>query len=283
MNENTNMSQPMHMARLTGYHLKMIAVISMLIDHIGAVFVFGLIEASYRITASMQLSDAIGDKLVVWVSQHQELMWLIYEYMRYIGRIAFPIYCFLIVEGFLHTKSVGKYALRLGVFALFSELPFNMAMRSRVWDSSYNNVFFTLLLGLLAIWGISYVEKYYALWKEKNLDEFLGKLFALSAVGLVYVLTGYLAESIFCSDYGFAGVTTIVVIYLFRKFPWFAYLLGVLALTVMTDSTEIIALLGLIPICYYSGKRGKQLKYAFYAFYPGHLLVLWGIMRLLGL
>ena len=91
---------------LTGYHLKMIALITMLIDHIAAVFIWHVYVASYTITGSMQLSNFIGDKIIVWIADHQQIVYSIYEMMRYIGRMAFPIYCFLLVEGFLYTRSV---------------------------------------------------------------------------------------------------------------------------------------------------------------------------------
>ena len=145
---------------LTGYHLKLIALITMAIDHIAAVLIWRLYAASYSITASMQLSNNIGDKIVVWVAQNQDAVYTVYEWMRYIGRMAFPIYCFLLVEGFLHTRNVGKYAGRLAIFALISEIPFDLAISGTWWIYSYNNVFFTLVLGLLVIWALSYIEKF---------------------------------------------------------------------------------------------------------------------------
>ena len=146
--------------RLSGYHLKMIALVTMLIDHVAAVLIWRVYAASYNITASMQLSDNLGDKLIVWVAGNQDIIYTIYEWMRYIGRMAFPIYCFLLVEGFLHTRNVVKYTGRLAVFALISEIPFDLAISGRWWDANSNNVFFTLTLGLLAIWSLSYCKKF---------------------------------------------------------------------------------------------------------------------------
>ena len=136
---------------LTGYHLKLIALITMFIDHIAAVVIIRVFYASYRVTASMQLSENIGDKIIVWVAENQNLVYAIYEWMRNIGRMAFPIYCFLLVEGFLHTRNVRKYAGRLAMFALISEIPFDWAMEGEWWSLEYSNVFFTLVLGLLTI------------------------------------------------------------------------------------------------------------------------------------
>ncbi|MBQ6875773.1 MAG: hypothetical protein IJN46_06025, partial [Lachnospiraceae bacterium] len=81
-----------------------------------------------------------------------------YTVMRTIGRIAFPLYCFLLVEGFMHTGNYRRYVLRIGLFALLSEIPFDLALMDSVLEFRSNNVFFTLLAGLLLIWGISRME-----------------------------------------------------------------------------------------------------------------------------
>ena len=140
-----------------GYHLKMIALITMCIDHIAAVLIWRVYAASYQLTGSMLVSDNLVDKIIVWVSKNQDVVYNVYECMRYIGRMAFPIYCFLLVEGFLHTRSVTKYAARLAAFALISEIPFDLAIDGNWWTLEYSNVFFTLVLGLLAIWALSFV------------------------------------------------------------------------------------------------------------------------------
>ena len=110
---------------ISGYWLKVIAVVSMLIDHTSAVI----------------LEQIPGLENPAFL-------------MRIIGRAAFPIYCFLLVEGFYHTRSRAKYAGRLFLFALISEVPFDLAFSRRMWDFSSSNVFFTLLFGLLVIWGV---------------------------------------------------------------------------------------------------------------------------------
>lgn len=260
--------------RFTGYHLKLIALITMLIDHIAAVVIWRIYVASFRITASMQLSDFIGDRIIVWVADNQDMIYTIYEWMRYIGRMAFPIYCFLLVEGFLHTRSVAKYAGRLFLFALISEIPFDLAITGQWWSMEYSNVFFTLVLGLVAIWAISYVEKLYEFWQEKQWEPILGTIM-IGAMGLVVVaVMGGFAEMVLRTDYGFGGIVAILVLYLFRKQREMAFALSVLALSVLSGSTEILALIMLYPLLKYDGTRGKNMKYVFYAFYPVHLLVL---------
>ncbi len=260
--------------RLTGYHLKLIALITMFIDHIAAVVIWRVYAASYRITASMQLSENIGDKIIVWVADNQDLVFTIYEWMRYIGRMAFPIYCFLLVEGFLHTRNVAKYAGRLALFALISEIPFDLAISGKWWIYSSNNVFFTLVLGLLAIWVLSYVEKFYEFWQEKQYEPILGRILTLSAGLIVIVGFGAFADMVLFTDYGLGGVVAIAVMYLLRGQNAIAFAASVLVLTVITGDIEIFAMFMLYPIMKYDGTRGKNMKYVFYAFYPVHLLVL---------
>ena len=268
--------------KLTGYHLKMIALITMCIDHIAAVLIWRVYVASYRITASMQLSNSIGDKVIVWVAENQDAVYTIYEYMRYIGRIAFPIYCFLLVEGFLHTRNVAKYAGRLALFALISEIPFDLAIEGVWWSTRYNNVFFTLALGLVAIWALSYVEKFYEFWQEKKWEPILGRILVLSAGLIITIGAGAFSEMVLFSDYGLGGIIAIVVLYLLRRQKMIAFTVAVLALTVITGEIEILALAMLYPVMMYDGSRGKNMKFVFYAFYPAHLLILALICMVLG-
>lgn len=258
----------------SGYHLKMIALVTMLIDHVAAVLIWRVYAASFRITGTMQRSEAIGDKIIVWVAEHQDLVFTIYENMRLIGRMAFPIYCFLLVEGFLHTSNVKKYALRLLLFAFLSEIPFDLALTGQIWDTSYNNVFFTLVIALVAMWAFSYIEKFAEFWKEKQWDSFLGTLVVTMAGVLVTACCGGFAEMVLKTDYGFAGVFAIIAMYLLRNTRAIGFIAGVFVLTIFSSNTEIFALCMLYPLIPYDGTRGKSLKYVFYAFYPAHLLIL---------
>lgn len=282
MLENKMSTESIKTMGLTGYHLKMIALITMLIDHMAAVVIWRVYVASFQITGSMQVSDFIGDKIIVWVAENQDLVYAIYENMRLIGRMAFPIYCFLLVEGFLYTRSVSKYALRLLAFAFVSEIPFDLALTGNWWSLSYSNVFFTLVIGLLAIWAISYIEKFYELWKEKQWDSFLGTLIVAIAGVLVVAICGGFAEMVLLTDYGLAGIVAIIILYMFRKMREFGFAVAVLALSVLSSSTEILALFMLLPLMKYDGTRGKNIKYVFYAFYPVHLLILALVCMALG-
>lgn len=134
---------------ISGSTVKIVAVAAMLIDHIAAVILARLIMGGGYLEALWGGDTALGD----WLAENGNL-YGVYTLMRSIGRLGFPLFCFLLAEGFQRTRNVKKYALRLGLFALISEIPFNLAIAGHVTASGYQNVFFTLLLGLfvLCIW-----------------------------------------------------------------------------------------------------------------------------------
>lgn len=230
---------------ITGFGLKMIAVVSMLIDHTAA----------------------------VWLVQYPAYRSL-YEWMRLIGRLAFPIYCFLLVEGFFYTRSRKKYAGRLFLFALLSEVPFDMAFNHSFFDPSYNNVFFTLLIGLLTIWAADVIKR---TWKRKDGAQALCVLCMM-----LPVCAGAFAAHAMRTDYRAAGVLAIVLIYWFRDNRIRAAGAAVAELALLSDIREAAAFLVLLPLWCYDGTRGKQIKYFFYAFYPLHLLALALLASVLG-
>ncbi len=114
---------------LSGSTLKWIAIAAMFIDHVAA---------------------ALLARLIV-TGQGNAPLYGVYLAMRFVGRLGFPIFCFLLVEGFQRTRDRWKYARRLGTFALVSEIPFDLAFNGQVLETAYQNVFFTLLLGLLLL------------------------------------------------------------------------------------------------------------------------------------
>lgn len=222
--------------------LKTIALVSMLIDHTAAVILGSMIRAGGG----------------------EEIQNLYLVLRNVIGRWAFPIYCFLLVEGVMRTRNKGKYVCRMFVFALLSEIPFDLAFYGKIWNPQNQNVFFTLLIGLLVMIGSQQLEK-------------CGKSPMTVRVGeLVMIVAACgLAELISC-DYGMKGILAITLLYLFRKNKMEQILVGCIAFI-----WEIGALLAFIPIAFYKGKKGKGLKYFFYFFYPVHLLVLYLIERML--
>ncbi len=138
---------------IPGSTIKIIAVAAMLIDHIGAfVLTRMIIERGYFYSA------VDVNRLLAWFKDN----WLLYFgmlLMRLIGRLGFPIFCFLLVEGFQKTRNIKKYVFRLGLFALISEIPFNLANTGRMWASGYQNVYFTLFIGILALCAFDAIAK----------------------------------------------------------------------------------------------------------------------------
>ncbi len=204
------------------------------------------------------------------------------DWMTYIGRMAFPIFAFQIAEGYIHTSNFKKYALRLLVFALISEIPFNLFCSSGLFYPFHQNVLFTLLLGLLAIRVIDRAKK-----------EHTAKRIILSVLWLILIC---IAATIGFADYGFWGMVTVVMFYVLRDFPfaWVAQLVAmVLIHAVLLEGrvflveifgrtleipTQSFAVFSLIPIWLYGGNKGRSSKimqYGFYAFYPAHMLILY--------
>lgn len=159
--------------RLSGSTIKIIAVTAMLIDHAAAA-----VLVRYLVSG-IQTAQAAGTALA-WQQEHAAL-YTAYYLMRDIGRLGFPIFCFLLAEGFQRTRDVRKYALRLGMFALISEIPFNLAICGQASNLGYQNVYFTLLLGLLALCAFGFFEKAEHR-KEKDLPAPLRMAFLVTGV-----------------------------------------------------------------------------------------------------
>lgn len=225
---------------LTGGALKWIALITMLIDHFTAVFDAGSTLA-YR-----PLFDYES-----------------YIFLRGVGRIAFPLYCFLLVEGYCHTRSVKKYLLRLGLFGIVSEVPFDLAFRRSYVNWNYQNVYFTLFLGLLGI----------CLWDLCTKKDPKSCPFWRIALGLGAIAACALAAQYGRTDYHAWGVLVIAAMYLFRTSEWQRDLFSGCAL-LLASPLEACGFIDYILLHYYNGERGRQPKYLFYLFYPLHLIAL---------
>jgi hypothetical protein len=185
---------------------------------------------------------------------------MVYDIMRKIGRISFPIYCFLLVEGFFHTRNLKKYILNCLIFALISEIPFDLAVYGRFVYIYGQNVYFTLALGLIAI-GV--LDKFKYKYDTKY-------LFYRLVVIAVFAWLGQVLEV----DYHWKGILFIIMFYYcYNIEKWRRNIIGIAAF-----AYEITAPLAFIPIQLYNGTRGKQNKYMFYAIYPVHLLI-FGLVR----
>lgn len=240
--------------------LKLIACVTMLLDHIGATVVYDLFQLA-----------AAAD------GENTGALLQLYNALRFIGRLSFPIYCFLLAEGAHHTHDPKHYALRLGIAALISEIPFDLTFFGAL-TLQHQNVMFTLLLGFLALKAMEKCPN--ILWK------------------LLAALPFLLLAKWMRTDYGANGVLAIVLFGLTREAPcrrflqflglWFVFSPGHRMMLSWVSGISITlqewAVLAMLPISLYSGRKRtdrKAVQWTFYLFYPAHLLMLYGIGRLL--
>lgn len=237
--------------RINSGGLKLLAMITMLIDHFGAAFLIFYMN--------------IGDNRL----KYHEL----YTITRSIGRISFPIFIFLLVEGLYHTRNIWKYLMRLALFCIASEIPFDLAFRRQLFDWQYQNVFFTLLIGLSAIALIRYKSNFFKNTALPN--RFFNLLTDLLIAAAAMLLADFLK-----TDYGWAGILAILTAYWLHSSDlqmWFVCLV----LFFFSSSLELYALFCIPFISHYDGKKGHLPKWMPYLFYPVHLLILWGITSMI--
>ncbi len=229
---------------MSAFVLKIIAIIAMTFDHVGAVF--------------FPLGDIFFPYNII---------------LRTVGRFTMPIMCFFIGEGYKKTRSKGKYALRLLVFAFVSEIPFRMLLNGKF------NVIFTLLIGLCALWGADILK-----------EKFKSDSFRFP----VYLLAAVLAIVLEC-DWNYIGVLLVFAFYHGGDDPVkrILYPLSVYIFVLASAYLEAVFVVGFasfyinfiqfagclsIPLLMlYNGKKGPSMKYLFYIYYPLHMLVLWWI------
>ena len=224
----------------SGAQLKYIAFLSMLIDHVNKALMYPLLTENGFLRYVSDVFDILG-------------------------RVAFPIFMFFLVEGFFKTGNRFKYLLNLIVFGIISEIPFDLFQSAVLFQPNSNNVMFTLALALVMIWVIDElkVPKSYiippVLWFP---------------VSIIIVITVCLLSMIWGLDYEYHGILIAYFFYIFRNNPILSIIGGYLSIF-----KTPWALLGFGLTLTYNGKRGKQNKILNYLFYPVHLLIL-GLLRL---
>ena len=221
---------------LDGTSLKLIAMISMVFDHVGDMFFPG----------------------ALW--------------MRMIGRLAMPLFSFCIAEGYAHTKNKQRYLLRMGVFALVSEIPFDLAFEGRV-GLGHQNIMLSFFLAILALMLFDRI-------RGEGKEHAAGK----TLLGILCVCAMAVLALVLRADYTLFAVLAVFLFYVLRnRHPLLRCGVGVsfLALTRTVGYYRATGL-SLIPLLLYNGKRGRGLKWLFYAFYPGHLLLLYLLKTVLG-
>ena len=233
---------------LNGAQLKLFAIITMLIDHCGLVIVYyGLLCSTNPVFQT-----------------HQEILWDIYHLMRDIGRTAFPVFLFFLIQGFIHTHDRKAYAMRLFVFGIVSEIPFDLCVDQTVFSTAHQNVMWTLLLGFLMIWGLDMLS-------QREIPEMLK--FLLELVGIAVTAAAAWALH---TDYSYKGILILAVLYFVR----FDKKLMLVAM-VVCFLWELPAIFAVIPVAFYNGQRGNMPKQFFYWFYPAHLLLLFILQRVI--
>lgn len=205
------------------------------------------------------------------------------EWLTCVGRIAFPIFAFMAVEGYFHTHNLKKYLLRMLIFAVISEVPFDLMYGGTWFYPVHQNVIWTLMMGLVGIHLMETVRK-----KKST--------FVYILVSAIVVILGGLLGTLSMVDYYGIGVLTVFIFYFFRGRKWWCLLgqmltlywvnvelLGGLMYPIRLFGMEFelcqqgLALLALLPIWLYRGRQGyhsKSFQYFCYAFYPIHMLVI---------
>lgn len=205
------------------------------------------------------------------------------EWLTCAGRVAFPIFAFMAVEGYFHTRSFKKYILRMLLFAVLSEIPFDLMYGGTWFYPVHQNVLWTFLLSLLGVWLMEQVRK-------------KGKTWMYLLVCVLVVPAGLVLGTLCMVDYYGVGVLTVFVFYFLHGRKWWCFLgqlaalywlnvelLGGLMYPVQLFGMEFelcqqgLALLALLPIWLYRGRQGyhsKPFQYLCYAFYPVHMLLL---------
>ena len=215
--------------------------------------VFGLSGSALKVIAMISM---VIDHIALYLMEHGTVL---YETMRCIGRIAFPVFAFLIAEGFIHTKSRYRYFFTLLGFAVISEIPWYMLNGA---DGTHN-VMFTLALGLATLMVLENLL-------QRSLV--LGFLWTLGMAGLAFWLE---------VDYEWRGILLIVILYLFNRhghsFPYSKGMQFFCTFALIMHYGVIGAVMACMILCLYNGTRGfihgSIAKYGFYAFYPVHLIL----------
>ena len=226
---------------LSNFDLKLIAIITMTIDHIGVVF---------------------GTPF--------------YNLLRAVGRLSFPIFAFLLTEGYVHTNSFSKYFFRLLVLALISEVIYDYVFFGSFIYIGANNIFFTLALGLLTLFLLDKSKGLIKRYFKDKVDLFI--ILPITYL-LIIVIMGLMGEFLNFS-YGMLGILVISFFYLFKdNFPLVVISVS-LSTLIFGEGIQYFSLFSLILIYFYNKKLGKKCKVFFYLYYPLHILVL-GVIRML--
>ena len=236
--------------RLSCNVLKLIACCIMFVDHFG----YGVIHR-YMITHSM---DILPEKY--------RLLNTLYETCRGIGRLAFPIFCFFLVEGFMKTRSIVKYEIRLLILALVSEIPFDLGLYGKMFNWDHQNIIFTFLIALLMMRTLKFIED--------NRQSLSKTVFIMSYVCAVIAFSD--AAYLMNTDYSWKCMLLAAVLYATRNTGSFSLLAGA-----VSTCWEKYASASFLLLYFYDPEKKPRFKYAFYLFYPVNFLIVYLLARLI--
>ncbi|MEG1687058.1 MAG: TraX family protein [Angelakisella sp.] len=210
---------------MSGFWIKVIALVTMTLDHVGLLF------------------------------------FPEYDWLRAVGRVAFPLFAYCAAEGARYTHDRKGYLTRLLVLGALSEVPFDLLAQDKLVAPGMN-VCFTLAAGVACVW----------LLERRDSRSTTLAVLLLAAVALL------------ATDYSFPGVLAVVILhhYAGKQQPVRGMALACLLTGLFFGSLQLFSLAAVLPIALYNGKRGPSLKYTFYLYYPLHMLVLWVVFKMTG-
>lgn len=240
---------------ISGNNLKIIALVTMLIDHIGSIIIYPLYMNACFVNGVGLMGDSMPDKA--------KILYQIYVLLRFIGRIAFPIFAFMLTEGFIHTKNLKKYFIRMFLFAIISEIPYDIANSNSIFNPYSQNVLWTFVMAMVLM---IILKNYIFKIKNKNICKV--------ATFLMILLFAFI--TMYC-DGGLGGILLIASMYIFKNNKvtyWICSVISIFIMAFNSSPLQLFAITSLLLIELYNGKTTNKNKYIFYIFYPAHLLIL---------
>lgn len=269
MNQTTKTNNSTAQTGLPGNILKIFAALTMLFDHAALTVVYAMLAKSPDYLDLVFSPDVTTEQIATIPTDYMNLF-TIYTVMRLVGRIAFPIFAFLVFEGFMHTSNIKRYLTRMGLLALISEIPYNLVVSTvnngtaSVFYPQLQNTVCTLFIGLLMLCAMKHFEAKDTSPKAA-IKQLICQLFCLLLTAVVAIVLR--------TDYSYLGILFIGELYMFRN----SKKLQILSGCILFLGSNFACLLAFIPIAMYNGMllRSKKFQYFFYIFYPVHLLVLY--------
>lgn len=247
----------MKVERFNGSQLKLIAAITMISDHIG----YMLLYRCDLISSASASLFAILEKTALL--------------LRIIGRISFPIFVFLLVEGYFHTKNRKKYLIRIGIFSLLSEVPYDLFFTETLFFPDNQNVFFTLFFSLCMMCLLDKLRQISQRAVSSMLQMVIAAIFCILSL-------------ILRTDYTVYGILLAAILFWFHDSRKCQCIFGffILNLDFAINGINFVysagLLIGFLILYFYNGEQGKRkFGYFYYLFYPAHLLLLSVISLLL--